>query len=722
LRFKQLKIKWVWTPGRIVGAVVVLAFLLRVWSALQLPVDFDEPVYLEAAYDYAAALRAGDLGAIIDYSGNQEHPPLVKLLYGGIIYGLGEGAAWTDALFAARILSAVFGTLAVLLAALVHPLAGGMLAVQTLAVKYTSQAYLEALPHFASTAAVFAFWRFSIFQKSLQEFGLLPRSPWFWLSAAALGLTMAGKYTYFPVIFVILFLAFSLHRQGFSLVSLLPYFAAAGFVFLLLNPSLWNDPTWRLADSLLFHPLYAQSAHVEASGYAWYQPVIWIAHSAAFQWHPDVIFYLGFDGPIFWLAVLGVAHEWRSRRWLIVWLGTSMLILLLWPTKWPQYTLVLIPALCLAASGAAERLYNRVAEYESYYGTLREMLPRPPKAFWFMLTGILGFLFIGAVAHNLSIARGRVGWSQLITNNSFLPSNSIHSLLSLEDGQIVIGTDHGLVFWEPPAGSDLPQTWTVYTVENSGLPGNRILSLAGISAQDLWIGTLSGVAHLKDGEWNTYRAADLGLPGEQVNALALGSDSMVWAGTSSGAAAWDGHTWTPYTTASGLVNDAVFAVEVEPLPAGDRVWLGTLDGLSRLDTAAGEWTTYTRMDFDMPRAGIADLQLGPDGRVWMASLGGGLYAFDGNEWQVFRTNNSEIPYNLVQSLVHAAEGRIWLGIGIPNAAGGVIAELSEDGWATYTPRTSGYTGGEPVSLAIDADGRLWIGTRTDGIVIYQFGR
>ena len=40
--------------------------------------------------------------------------------------------------------------------ALVDPLAGGLLAVHTLFIKYTSQAYLEALPLFAGLAAVLA--------------------------------------------------------------------------------------------------------------------------------------------------------------------------------------------------------------------------------------------------------------------------------------------------------------------------------------------------------------------------------------------------------------------------------------------------------------------------------------------------------------------------------------------------------------------------------------
>ena len=93
--------------------------------------------------------------------------------------------------------SVIFGTLAVWLVAMVDPLAGGLLAIQTYAVKYTSQAYLEALPLFASLAALFAL------RRSMKK-----RDIWFWLSAGALGLTAAGKYSYFPIVVVLLYVYF----------------------------------------------------------------------------------------------------------------------------------------------------------------------------------------------------------------------------------------------------------------------------------------------------------------------------------------------------------------------------------------------------------------------------------------------------------------------------------------------------------------------------------
>ena len=167
--------------------------------------------------------------------------------YGLAVRFLGR-PSWTVALYASRSLSAVFGTLAVFLLALVDPLAGGLLAIHTLAVKYTAQAYLEALPHLASLGAV------SALRRSTRA-----RDRWFWLSALAFGAAVASKYAYLPVGCVILYLA--IWEKRFRWRDLALYFAFVGTAFWLLNPTLWHDPLSRLADSLFFsRPLLAERA------------------------------------------------------------------------------------------------------------------------------------------------------------------------------------------------------------------------------------------------------------------------------------------------------------------------------------------------------------------------------------------------------------------------------------------------------------------------------
>ncbi|HNS51761.1 MAG TPA: two-component regulator propeller domain-containing protein [Anaerolineae bacterium] len=693
-------------------AVVLLAALLRGWAALRLPVDYDEPTYLEAAFRYARALEAGDLAGVIDNSATQEHPPLVKFLYGLVVRALGDEAGWTLALYGARVLSALFGVLAVLVLGLVDPAAAGMMAVHTLAIKYSSQAYLEALPFLASLVSVLALVRV----RAADQDGRRAPGGWFWLSAIALGVTAAGKYTYLPVVLVLLYVAVFEKRTRWHFLLL--YFVVSIGVFWLLNPTLWREPVSRLFESLVFHIRYSQGSEVQSASLPWYQPLLWLSRSAPSAWHPDVFFYPGLDAIITLLALAGLYWEWRDRRWVVVWIAAGLLFLLVWPTKWPQYTLIVTPALCLAASFAVGRAYRWLKEQELYWEWFRQMVPKPPLGFWVLVGVVLVAITIGYSAATLQLTMARLNWSHFTSDSTRLPSDTVYALLAGENGQMVVGTDHGMAVWSPPAAADLPDQWTLYTAGSSPLPDNSVRAVARDKAGRLWVGTEQGLASLDGSRWVTYRAAELGLPGDQVHSLAVGSDGRIWVGTETGVAVLEGEAWVPLTThTSGLSSDQVLALAVEPAPEGDRVWLGTRRGVSRLDTASGQWVSFPD-DFDPTWGGVAALTFDSSGLLWAATSGGGLGRWDGTSWEFFRTSNSDIPFNSVSAVAEVRPGVLWVGTALPAEVGGELAEFDGQTWSVYDS-ASGFSGAEALSIAQDSEGRWWIGTRTAGVDIYH---
>jgi len=49
----------------------------------------------------------------------------------------------------------------------------------------------------------------------------------------------------------------------------------------------------------------------------------------------------------------GAVRAWGGRgRVVVLWWVIGLAVLLLWPTKWPQYTLIIIVPLCLSAAEA----------------------------------------------------------------------------------------------------------------------------------------------------------------------------------------------------------------------------------------------------------------------------------------------------------------------------------------------------------------------------------
>ncbi|MEW5828374.1 MAG: hypothetical protein AB1846_05740 [Chloroflexota bacterium] len=334
--------------------VLIISLSTHTLAVKFLPQDFDEPIYVQAACDYAEAISRGDFEAVIDYPKLREHPALVKLAYGVAVISRCSRHNYSKALFTSRTVSAAFGVIATLVIALLDPLAGGLMAVHALVVKYTSQAYLEAIPLAFSVLAVFAF----------LKTGKDKHDTPFWLSAAFLGAATAGKFTYTPVIVVVLaYLAFFEKKIPLKWMAL--YGVAALAAFFVLNVTLWHDPLGRMMQALEYHASYQQGAHVEEVGYPWFQPFIWLFVNTPGYWHGGVFFY-DIDPFIAAFAFAGIPREWKDRRWLVVWLVSGLAFLLLWGTKWPQYVLTIVPAICLMAAESFRRAY-RWFSHLSYY-------------------------------------------------------------------------------------------------------------------------------------------------------------------------------------------------------------------------------------------------------------------------------------------------------------------------------------------------------------------
>jgi 4-amino-4-deoxy-L-arabinose transferase-like glycosyltransferase len=682
--------------------IVLVALVLRGWAVLRLPLDFDEPIYLQAGFDYADALRHGDWEAVIDYEGTREHPALVKLLYGLTVMALGPDPNRDVALYAGRSLSAVFGSLAALAVGLVSPLAGALLAVHTLVVKYTSQVYLEALPLLASTVAVLAYTRVCA-----------GRDRWFWLSAVALGVAAASKFTYVPVVVVVV-AYLTLWERRARWWDLLLYGLVALAVFWLLDPTLWRHPLGRLAEALTFHVRYSRGEHVQEVGYPWYQPLYWITRSPPLTWHPEVFFYFGLDGLITVVGAANLVREWRRRRWLVVWIVAGLAFLLVWPTKWPQYTLVLAPPVCLAAASAVGFGTRWLREQVDYWGWLEALFPKPPLAFWVVLVGLLLVIGVAYSAFTIQEALGRLGWYHVTADSTLLPSNIVYDVLPEPGGTLALATERGLVFWDPPSAGQ-PEQWVVYTQENSPLPDDRVLALARDIHGALWVGTETGVARYDDAGWETYTASELGLEAGRVYGLAAGSDGRVWVATSGGAAVYNGAVWQSLPLAGRTLTVTVDASD----PRGDVVWFGMPDGVSRLETASGTWTHTPAVQLGLAGGGVAELLVDSTGRLWAGTIGDGLGLWDGASWHFYRTSNSAIPFNLVEAIAEVTPGRLWIGMGLPSAAGGRLSEFDGETWTELSARNSGFSGAEPLAIAVDSAGRCWVATRTAGLDVYE---
>jgi hypothetical protein len=374
----ELRSKIVIRAGLIV-IVGLLALGTRLYIAQRHIIDQDEPTYLNAALRYTTLLRSGQFSKLAWDEQNYQHPVFSKILYGVVLltqsplakmhnsnFATGtpiqeaEGKAWG---LAGRYTSAIIGTMASLAVAVYDPLAGFFFATQSLNVISTSVFGLEALPLLTSflCGLFYLRWVSQISQVALQKGTTI----WLVLSAVAFGMTVASKYTYAVVgIAVLIHFSWISARQP-RLRKYFPHLAAWAALslifFLIFDPYLWPDPVARLQKSLLFHARYSQSSTVTGVGFPFWQPFIWL--SAPFYRNYEMYRLQPMIAPdrlIALLALVGLPVLWKRERFYFIWLVTGLVLLLLWPTKWPQYSLIIMAPLCISASQGARMIFSWV--------------------------------------------------------------------------------------------------------------------------------------------------------------------------------------------------------------------------------------------------------------------------------------------------------------------------------------------------------------------------
>ncbi len=677
--------------------IVLLGLVVRAWAAWLLPVDADEPVYLRAASAYAQALRAGDLQGVINCAENPEHPPLVKLLYSLGYLLLPPRYDASPQLYAARALSVLFGTLTVALATLVDPIAGVFLALHSMTIKYTAEAYLEALPQLTALIAVLA----------LRRARQGDRRAW-WLSAIALGATAAGKFTYLVILPALALLLWE--QRPWDKRRLGGYVALALGSFWVLNPALWAAPLTRLKAMLFFHTAYAHGSDVLRAGYPWYQPLLWIINDV--PWHPNVFFFFTSDRYVIWFLLPGMVLAWKRREnWLNVWLVSALLTLLVWPTKWPQYTLILTVPLCLLGALALRALITWAKAMDEYWGWFDAVFPRPPR--WAIAVAVLFItaLTVGQVAYEVEMAQGRRGWTRFTAETAPLLSNTVYDVAVGRDGRIAFASAGGLTFWQPGQDFFWSEGVEHFTPANSPLPTRAALQVLAARDGSWWLGTDAGLVHYTGDRWEVLPPERLGLPAAQVRALWEDTSGQLWVGTLQGLVRGRGTGWL---VVPDLADVAVFALTEH---AG-TLWAGTERGLSRYDLESGTWTHLERATLGLQWGGVVDVLVSADGTIWAATQGDGLVYGDGQSWRRFTVQDG-LPSNTLRCLLEPQPGMLWVGAGYPTQPGGLISSWDGAHWRRYTPRNSGYAGYEPLSFALDNQGGIWIVTAAGGVQHYR---
>lgn len=163
------------------------------------------------------------------------------------------------------------------------------------------------------------------------------------------------------------------------------------------------------------------------------------------------------------------------------------------------------------------------------------------------------------------------------------------------------------------------------------------------------------------------------------------------------------------TATSSLAEARVNCLET----VGNDLWIGTCNGINRIDGRTGAWSRHGKAD------GVAHhiyhtIRGDPDGTVWVGTTGHGISRWDGKSWRSWGTDDG-LPSGWVNEIARDGAGKLWA------ATAGGVATLEGERWRSVPPKNGiGRIWTHATALAL-ADDEMWVGTGRQGMLMYASG-
>ena len=322
-----------------------------------------------------------------------------------------------------------------------------------------------------------------------------------------------------------------------------------------------------------------------------------------------------------------------------------------------------------------------------------------------------------------------------------LPDQKINCLLPINNEELWIGTDNGVVRWNGVdiTTTGLPPSLThvqaltmirdhdanIWIGTNNGLirvsPQGTVASkrdsdVVPVTAMfedregNLWLGTSQGIERVRESAFVTYSAAE-GIPSGNNGPIYLDAENRVWFAPAAGGLYWFHNGHVERVTNAGLSDDVIYSI------TGDKtgLWIGRQKGgLTRLSYQNGSYKsdTYTEAQ-GLAQNSVYAVNQNRDGSVWAGTLSGGVTKFSGGKFRSYTTRDG-LASNTINAILESANGTMWF------ATPSGLGALANDHWRTFQS-IDGLPTDKVNCLVEDSAGVLWVGT-DDGLAILNAGR
>lgn len=227
-----------------------------------------------------------------------------------------------------------------------------------------------------------------------------------------------------------------------------------------------------------------------------------------------------------------------------------------------------------------------------------------------------------------------------------LPSNQVNDIMEDLNGTIWIATSKGIVHYQN-------RTFTKYPL-NNGYASEPIYCLLQDAGGTIWCGHHLGVSRFNGKAFVPY---DLGVQ-DHVYCLAQEDNGTLWAGTAcSGGVTFEEGDRSPVdfprtgncTRVSSMLKSA-----------DGPMWFGAgADGLLTTGGTSSIHESIRNLDL---KGEIWAMAQAPNGDLWFAEIGNGLYRLHHNTFTHFDQTDG-LDAHAIQSMAFDQQGRLWIGSG-----------------------------------------------------------
>lgn len=175
-----------------------------------------------------------------------------------------------------------------------------------------------------------------------------------------------------------------------------------------------------------------------------------------------------------------------------------------------------------------------------------------------------------------------------------------------------------------------------------------------------------------------------------VTAIAFDKLGNTWIGTfKQGLIKYNSKETVVYNSSNSIIPDTSVIYDIA-VDNKDNIWIGC-EGLIKYD--GNNFTYFKSKNTEIPVDFVQSIAVDSKDNIWFTSCRfrqGGIVKYDGTNWTVYTPDNSDLPVNSVKSIAIDKNDNVWLALSeIVNDS--YLVKISNSKWSIYTGKDLGFS-------------------------------